>query len=422
VLITGGTGGLGALFARHLARARGVKWLLLVSRRGLDTPGAGELVGELEALGCAVQVAACDVSDPGQLATLLSWSERPLTAIIHAAGVLDDGLIESLTRQQLERVMRPKVHAALRLHELTAGMELSAFVLFSSVSGLVGSPGQANYAAANAVLDALAQQRRAQGLAGSSLAWGLWAAEAGGMGGNLGEADLARFKRMGVEPLSAGLGLDLFDQAQRLDPALLVPVRLGLASLRARARTETLPALMRGLVGAPARRAEAGVSLAQRLAGVQGPEREQTVLQLVRAQAAAVLGHASAGMIDPGRAFKELGFDSLTAVEFRNRLAQVSGVRLPPTLIFDHPTSAAVTQLLLSEVGGAAKPSVEQELGKLEGMLATVSAGEKQRVADRLRVLLGVITGDERSTSERIEAATSIDEVFELIDAGFGEA
>jgi len=422
VLITGGTGGLGAVFARHLAGARRAKRLLLVSRRGPDAAGVEELVEDLEALGCEARVAACDVSDQEQLAGLLRSLEHPLTAVIHAAGLLDDGVIESLTLQQLERVMRPKVHAALRLHELTTGMELSAFVLFSSVAALVGSPGQANYAAANAVLDALAQKRRAEGLSGSSLAWGLWA-DAGGMAGELDETDLARLKRMGVEPLSTDLGLELFDQAQRLDTALLAPVRLDLAALRARARAGMLPALLRGLVRVPTRRAEADASLAQRLAGVQEAEREQIVLQLVQAQVAAVLGHASPGTIDPDRAFKELGFDSLTAVEFRNRLTQASGVRLPSTLVFDHPTSAAVAQLLLSEVGGSAtEPPIERELKKLEGMLATIATSEKQRVAVGLRTLLAAITDDERRTSERIGAATTADEVFQLIDAEFAEA
>ena len=427
VLITGGTGGLGAILARHLAGTGWAKRLLLVSRRGLDAAGAPELVEDLTALGCAAQVAACDVADAEQLRRLLKSLEHPLTAVIHAAGLLDDGVIESLTPQQLDRVMRPKVHGALNLHELTADTELVAFVLFSSVSALVGSPGQANYAAANAVLDALAQKRRAEGLSGSSLAWGLWA-DAGGMAGQLDETDLARFRRMGVEALSTDLGLELFDQAQRLDQArldqaLLVPVRLDLASLRARARAGTLPALLRGLVPAPARRTEADVPLAQRLADVQEAEREQLVLLLVQTQVAAVIGHTSPGMIDPGRAFKDLGFDSLTAVEFRNRLMQASGVRLPPTLVFDHPTSAAVAQLLLSEAGGSAEePSIERELARLEGMLATMATGEKQRVAGRLRTLLAAITDGGRQTSERIEAATSVDEVFQLIDAEFSEA
>ncbi|MGI8331397.1 SDR family NAD(P)-dependent oxidoreductase [Actinomadura scrupuli] len=423
VLITGGTGGLGAVFARHLAGARGVRRLLLVSRRGPGAAGVEELVAELEALGCQARVVACDVSDRDQLAGLLGSLEHPLTAVVHAAGVLDDGVIESLTLEQVGRVMRPKVDAALHLHELTADMPLSAFVLFSSVAALMGGPGQGNYAAANAVLDGLAQQRRAAGLAGSSLAWGLWA-DAGGMAGELGEADLARLGRMGVVPLPTSLGLELFDQAERLDAALLVPVRLDLGALRTQARAGVLPALLRGLVRAPARRAEsAGGSLAQRLAGVQEAEREQVVLQLVQAQVAAVLGHASPATIDPARAFTELGFDSLAAVELRNRLTQATGLRLPTTLIFDHPTCAAVAQLLLAEAGGAAAvPPIEQELAKLEGLLATMPTGEKQHVAGRLRSLLAAITDGAQRTSERIESATTVDEVFQLIDAEFGEA
>ncbi|MGH3376523.1 MAG: SDR family NAD(P)-dependent oxidoreductase, partial [Actinoallomurus sp.] len=195
-LVTGGTGGLGALFARHLAETRGVRRLLLVSRRGPAADGAGELTAELEALGCEARVVACDVSDREQLAQLLGSLEHPLSAVVHAAGVLDDGLVESLTPEQLDRVMRPKLDAALHLHELTAGMELSAFVLFSSVAALIGSPGQANYAAANAALDALAARRRAEGLPATSLAWGLWAEERG-MAGALDEASVSRWARMG---------------------------------------------------------------------------------------------------------------------------------------------------------------------------------------------------------------------------------
>ena len=250
VLITGGTGGLGAVFARHLAETRGVRRLLLVSRRGPAADGAGELVAELEAFGCEVRVVACDVADRERLARLLGSLERPLTAVVHAAGVLDDGLVESLTAERLERVMRPKVDAALHLHELTAGMELSAFVLFSSVAALIGSPGQANYAAANAALDALAARRRSEGLPATSLAWGLWASTAG-IAGELDENELARLERMGTEPLSTEFGLELFDEAQGLDEALLVPVRLDLGVLRGQARAGMLPALLRGLVRVP---------------------------------------------------------------------------------------------------------------------------------------------------------------------------
>ncbi|MEV6766387.1 type I polyketide synthase, partial [Streptomyces sp. NPDC051105] len=351
VLITGGTGGLGAVFARHLAAQHGARRLLLVSRRGPGAAGVGELVQDLEALGASVRVEACDVSDRDQLAGLIGSLEHPLTAVIHAAGVLDDGVITSLTAEQVERVMRPKVDAALHLHELTAGMELSAFVLFSSVAALIGSPGQGNYAAANAGLDALAAQRRAAGLPATSLAWGLWA-DATGMTGELDEGGVARWAGMGVRALPTELGLELFGAACRRDAALVVPVQLDLVALRAQARSGLLPALLRGLVRMPVRRAGAGGSLAQRLADVPQADWERVVLELVLAQVAAVLGHASAAAIDPGRAFKELGFDSLGAVELGNRLTQASGVRLPSTLVFDHPSPAAVARFLLAEVGG----------------------------------------------------------------------
>ncbi|MFI1227660.1 MULTISPECIES: SDR family NAD(P)-dependent oxidoreductase, partial [unclassified Streptomyces] len=351
VLITGGTGGLGALFARHLAERHGARHLVLLSRRGPDAPGAAELVGELAALGCEARAAACDASDRNQLAALIASLERPLTAVIHAAGVLDDGVVTSLTPEQLARVMGPKADAALHLHELTAGMDLSAFVLFSSVAALIGSPGQGNYAAANAALDALAAHRRAQGLPATSLAWGLWA-DASGMAGGLDETELARLERMGVGALSTELGLRLFDQALRVGGSLVVPVRLDLAALRVQARSGLLPALLRGLVRVPKQSAGAGGSLARRLAEVGEADRERVVLELVQAQVAAVLGHATPAAIAPDRAFKELGFDSLGAVELRNRLTQASGVRLPSTLVFDHPSPAAVARLLLAEAGG----------------------------------------------------------------------
>jgi polyketide synthase 12 len=354
VLITGGTGGLGALFARHLVQRHGMRNLLLVSRRGPDAAGVPALVAELAGLGSRVEVLACDVADRAQVAELLGSLQHPLTAVIHASGVLDDGVIDSMTPQQLNRVLRPKLDAAMHLHELTAGMQLSAFVLFSSVAALIGSPGQGNYAAANAFLDALAARRRSQGLPATSLAWGLWA-EAAGMAGELGDAEIARLGRMGVGALSAELGLDLFDRALGLDEALLVPVRLELAALRVQSRSGMLPPMLRGLVGTQPRRAgSAEGSLGQRLAGVPRAEWEQVSVDLVRGQVAAVLGHASGDAVDPELAFKDLGFDSLAAVELRNRLNRATGLRLPTTLIFDHPTVAAIARLLVKEVGAAA--------------------------------------------------------------------
>jgi polyketide synthase 12 len=389
VVITGGTGGLGALFARHLVATHGVRHVLLLSRRGLEANGSAELVAELEALGCAARVASCDVSDRAQLAAVLSTVERPLTAVVHAAGVLDDGLVESLTPDHVERVMRPKVDAAWHLHELTAGAELSAFVLFSSVAALIGSPGQGNYAAANASLDALAGVRRAAGLPATSLAWGLWS-EAAGMAAGLDGSEFARLERMGMGALTAETGLELFDQALDVDAAVVALVRLDNATLRAQARAGMLPPLLRGLVRVPTRVVEASAAaLVQRLAGVTEPERERIVLELVQAQVAAVLGHASATAIDPERAFKELGFDSLSAVELRNRLTRITGVRLPATLVFDHPSPAAVVRHLLPELvpDSAVKPRSEEE--EIRSLLASVSIDRLRRAGllDTLREL-----------------------------------
>jgi acyl transferase domain-containing protein/NADPH:quinone reductase-like Zn-dependent oxidoreductase/NAD(P)-dependent dehydrogenase (short-subunit alcohol dehydrogenase family)/acyl carrier protein len=349
VLITGGTGGLGALVARHLVTEDGARRLLLVSRRGPKAEGAAELAAELGELGAEASVMACDVADREQLSKLLGSipEEHPLTAVFHTAGVLDDGVIESLTAKQVDRVMLPKVDAGLSLHELTEGMDLAEFVLFSSDSGTIGAPGQGNYAAANVFLDALAHRRRAQGLAAKSMAWGLWS-NASGMAGSLDEADVERLARLGIVALSDEL--ELFDTARGAADALVVPTRLDLAVLRSRAQAGTLPAVMRGLVRAPARRErDARGSLEQQLAGVPEAEREGVVLEVVLNQAAVVLGHGSANSVDPERAFKDLGFDSLGAVEFRNRLAQTTGMRLPSTLIFDYPSPTAVAGYLLKK-------------------------------------------------------------------------
>ncbi|MFD3591024.1 beta-ketoacyl reductase, partial [Streptomyces sp. NPDC058683] len=387
------------VFARHLAEHHGARRLLLVSRRGPEAAGVTELVQELEALGASVRVEACDVSDRDQLAALIGSLEHPLTAVIHAAGVLDDGVITSLTPAQVERVMRPKVDAALHLHELTADMELSAFVLFSSVAALIGSPGQGNYAAANAVLDALAAHRRATGLPATSLAWGLWA-DATGMTGELDEAELARLERQGVGALSSELGVELFDRSQRLNAALVVPVRLDQGALRAQARAGMLPALLRGLVRMPARQVEsAGGSLAERLAAVPQTDWERVTLDLVRGQVAAILGHASSDAIDPDRAFKTLGFDSLAAVELRNRLTQATGLRLPTTLVFDHPTPEAVAQYLIPVAmpDGTAPAQRSSEEDEIRELLVSIPIG-RLRQAGLLETLMELANSSEDVT------------------------
>ncbi len=354
VLITGGTGGLGALVARHLASEHGAESLLLVSRRGLEAEGAGELRDTLTELGCEVQIAACDVADRDQLRELIDSlpGKHPLTMVVHAAGVLDDGLIESLDGERLSRVFAPKVDAALNLHELTQQMELREFVLFSSIASSMGSPGQGNYAAANAFLDALAAHRRAQDLPAVALGWGAWD-QAAGMTGTLSESDRARFERIGIVPLSPEQGLELFDLARGVDAPLLLPVRLQSTVLRGQAKAGTLPAILRGLVRTPIRQAsDAGGSLARRLAASPESEWNGIVAELVAEHVAGVLGHSSTEAIDTGRAFKDLGFDSLAAVELRSRLGKATGLRLPSTLIFDHPTPLAVTQHVLESVEG----------------------------------------------------------------------
>ncbi|MER7437103.1 SDR family NAD(P)-dependent oxidoreductase [Pseudonocardia alni] len=369
VLVTGGTGGLGAVVARHLATTHGVTDLLLVGRRGPAADGAAELVSDLTAAGARAQVVACDVSDPAAVTELLG--AHRVTSVVHAAGVLDDATVGSLTPQRLAAVLRPKVDAAWNLHTAAAalGLDLDAFVLFSSVAGVFGSPGQANYAAGNAALDALAAHRRAAGLAGLSLAWGPWE-RTGGMTGGVSDEDMARMARAGTPALTVEQGLTLFDAALGAPEPALVPVRLDLPALRAGGE---VPPLLRSLIRTRARRTAATGSatangLAQRLARLDAEGREEMVLDLVRGQVALVLGHAGAADVDAGRAFRDLGFDSLTAVELRNRLGTVTGLRLPATLVFDHPTvrhlAAHVTDELLgaeTEAVPAARVAVDVE-------------------------------------------------------------
>ncbi|MCM2576338.1 type I polyketide synthase, partial [Streptomyces meridianus] len=352
VLVTGATGALGRLVARQLVAEHGVRSLLLVSRRGPAAPGAQEVLDELRELGAEVTLAACDVADRCALSALIA--DVPLTAVVHLAGVLDDALIGSLTPDRLDAVLRVKADAALHLHELTAARDLSAFVLFSSASGVLGATGQGNYGAANTVLDALAAHRRAHGLPARSLAWGLWA---GGMSGGLTEADLQRMSRGGIEALTPEQGIALFDRALTVDAPTVLPIRLDVGTLAEAA--EGLPPLFAGLVRSRPRRAarpastvEAG-ALQQRLAGLEREERLALLLDLVRVHVATVLGYPGGDAVDADRSFSDLGFDSLSAVEFRNVVGAAAGVRLPATLAFDYPTPQILARHLLDELSGA---------------------------------------------------------------------
>jgi NAD(P)-dependent dehydrogenase (short-subunit alcohol dehydrogenase family)/aryl carrier-like protein len=394
VLVTGGTGGIGALLARHLATEHGVRHLLLVSRRGPEAEGASELQAELEGLGCEARVAACDVSDRQALAELIESipREHPLTAVIHSAAVLDDGLIASLDRERVDRVLRPKIDAAHHLHELTEDLELSWFVLFSSVVAVLGGPGQGNYTAANTFLEALAQRRRAQGLSGTALAWGLWG-QASLMASDLGEAELLELSRqirarLGLAPIAPEDGLALFDASLGLEEPVLAPAQLDRAALREQAREGSLSPVLRGLVRVPRRSApEEGSSLAERLASLPESEWEEAILKLVQAHVAAVLGHASPEAIDPQRNFLELGFDSLGVIQLRNRLAQATGVRLTVAVVADNPTPAALAGHLRVHFGGggAGVRAAEQDKGTLTELFRL--AVKDGRAEDGLRLL-----------------------------------
>ena len=348
VLITGGTGTLGAMVARHLVTAHGARHLLLISRRGASAPGAAELSAELSALGARPTIAACDAAEPEQLRAALASvpAEYPLTAVVHTAGVIDDGLTTDLTLRRLSAVLRPKADAAWHLHELTRDCRLSAFVLFSSVAGVIGGAGQGNYATANAFLDGLAEYRAARGLPATSIAWGLWA-ESSGITSGLTESDRQRIARAGFLPVESARGLAMLDTAMLTGVPAVVGAPVNLAAMRE--RPEQIPVLLRDIARAPARpvaRAEASsVDLAAPAA----------IVGLVRAETAAVLGHADASTLPDDRLFPDLGFDSLLSVELRNRIATATGLRLPATVVFDHPTPSALAAFLRGELSGRAQ-------------------------------------------------------------------
>jgi polyene macrolide polyketide synthase len=431
VLLTGATGGLGALFARHLAEAHGVRHLLLLSRSGEEAPGAKELREELESLGAEATISACDVADRKQLESAIDSVEaaHPLGAAIHAAGVFDNGLVSDLDPERLRTAMAPKVDAAWHLHELTRDLDLSAFVLFSSSAGLLGGPGQGNYAAANGFLDALASHRKSQGLPATSLAWGLWEQESNLAGGADAEQieQVRRQTRMllGFAPIPVERGLALFDQTLADGDSLLAPVLFDRAALRAQAKGGSLPAPMRGLVRVPKSRERDGEVLAARLVSVPEEEREAFVLDFVRGHAAAVLGYDLASSVDPDMAFKDLGFDSLAAVELRNRLVAGTAMQLPATMAFDYPSAAALAEQICAGVGlrgdgdrldpGVA---VDKEFDRLEEVLAGIEPGEAfDRASARLRRLLASIDAEDRD--ELAEDATD-EEMFDLLDKKLG--
>ncbi|MBP8534028.1 SDR family NAD(P)-dependent oxidoreductase, partial [Streptomyces sp. MK37H] len=436
VLITGGTGTLGALVAEHLVRTWNIRHLLLVSRSGPDAPGAKELVAQLADLGAEARIEAVDVTDGAAVHGLVAGIDpaHPLTGVVHAAGVLDDAVVTSQTPERLARVWGPKATAAAHLHAATAHLRLGMFVMFSSAAGVMGSPGQANYAAANAYCDALAVHRQAMGLPAVSVAWGLWA-DTSGMTGHLDEADLARMSRSGIAAMSGARALGLMDAACWHGAPQPAAVQLDLRTLAAQP-ADTLPALLRTLLdsGTTTRRTAAtgapAAGLVAQLTAVSAEERHRILLTLVRTQAAAVLGHTDAGAVSGDTPFKDLGFDSLTGVELRNRLAAATGLRLPATVVFRHPTPSAIAAELREQLCPAQADTstpVFGELERLEAAMAGLGAHDEARgrLAKRLEALLWRLndgtpaeaTGEHRpSADDGALDSASDDELFEFID------
>ncbi|WP_016909304.1 beta-ketoacyl reductase, partial [Streptomyces xiaopingdaonensis] len=388
-LVTGGTGGLGARVAKSLA-ARGARHLVLVSRRGPDAPGAGPLREELAALGATATIRACDAADRAALARVLADvpEEQPLRAVVHAAGVLDDGILDAQTPERLAAVLSAKSVAARHLHELTREQDLAAFVVFSSLAGILGTPGQGNYAAANAQLDALAEQRHAEGRPATSVAWGPWAED--GMAHGL---DTGRLRGSGLRPMDPDLALGaLWDAVGEGAPTVLVAdVEWDAFAARAAALrpSRQLAELTAAAAGPRARTP----TLDRDLPGLPPAERHARVRDVVREHVAVTLGHGGGWRPDPERSFRSLGFDSLMAVDLRNRLDAATGLKLPSTLVFDHPTPEALVTHLLSALLDEAAVGPEAalaEVDRLEDVLGSASLDDEARgaVEARLRELL----------------------------------
>jgi polyketide synthase 12 len=352
-----------------------------------------------------------------------------LSAVIHAAGVLDDATVTSLTPQRVDAVLRAKVDTAWNLHELTKDSQLSAFVMFSSMAGLVGSSGQGNYAAANSFLDGLAAHRRAHGLPAISLGWGLWD-QTSSMTGALEAVDFARFARDGIVAMSSAQALELLDTAMVIDEPFLLPAHIDTTALRAKFDGGTLPPMFVDLINAPARRqvddslaaAKSKSALLQRLDGLSEDEQHAVLLDLVRWHIATVLGNTAAEAVDPDKAFQELGFDSLTAVEMRNRLKAATGLALSPTLIFDYPNAAALAGYFRTELVGAsaaAAPTAAPGEGEIQRVVASIPV-KRLRQAGVLELLLNLANeanGTDAEQDREKDLATM--DLDDLVNAAF---
>ncbi|MDR7303662.1 type I polyketide synthase [Haloactinomyces albus] len=429
VLITGGTGTLGALIAHHLVTHHDITHLHLTSRRGPHAPGATQLQHDLEQLGAHVTITAADLSDPHTTHQLIHTipTTHPLTAIIHTAGVLDDTVLTTMTPTQLHTTLTPKVDAAWNLHTATTDHDLAAFILYSSATGTLGNPGQANYAAANTFLDALAHHRHTHGLPATSLAWGLWT-ESSTLTEGLRTHDITRIRRSGLTPLTNHDGLTLFDTALHHNQPTYLATQLNTTALQHQHDTRTLPPILSNLVRTNPHTASNPRTLTEQLAELDPTAQHELLRTTLQTHIAAVLALPDPNTIDTNQAFKNMGFDSVTAVELRNRLNTATGLRLPATLIFDHPTLTALANHIRTELVPAerdAAQSVLEDLTRLETALLALSADteHRPRITARLQNLVARWTENEQNgeseVSDQIESAT-VDDVFDFIDKELG--
>ncbi|TDD30903.1 SDR family NAD(P)-dependent oxidoreductase, partial [Actinomadura sp. KC06] len=446
VLVTGGTGGIGAHVARWLARG-GAGHIVLTSRRGPSAEGAAELEAELAALGARVTIAACDVADRDAVRELLdaldapaapAGNDHPLTAVVHAAGVLGDGkALADLPVEEFAEIGRAKIAGARHLDELLGDRPLDAFVLFSSGAAAWGGAGQSAYGAANAYLDALAHRRRARGLTATAVAWGAW--DAGMVDTEVGAAS----RRLGLAAMEPGAAIGVLQRALDHDESHLVVADIDWTRFaaaytltRRRPLLDDLPEVRQALDGDAEAAPSGADDQAARLAAMSEAERGRALRDLVRAHVAAVLGHDDAAALEPGRAFTDLGLDSVAAVELRSRLSAATGRRLPATLAFDHASPAALaahlTDLLRPDGGaGGDAPGdrpIGAELDRLEEALAALPAeeAERGRLAARLQSMAARLTEpagarDAAAVADRLEHA-SADDIFDFIDKDLGMA
>jgi acyl transferase domain-containing protein/acyl carrier protein len=435
VLVTGGTGSIGGHVARWLA-SRAAPRVILTSRSGPDAAGIAQLTAEVAQAGTEVQVTGCDTGDRDELAAVLGAAARypagpPVTAVFHAAGVAQTVALADTTPGTLAEVLAAKAAGAACLDELTAGTELDAFVLFSSGSATWGGGLQGGYAAANAYLDALAASRRYRGLAATSVAWGMW-----GGGGMSEERAAAELKRRGLAEMDAGLAISALAQVLDADEGSVAVADIDWARFapaftvrRPSPLLLALPEAVQALdnaAGAPGGEG-AGGERARRLARLPPDDASRLLADLVRAETAAVLGHPSPDAVEPGRSFKDLGIDSLSALELRNRLSAATGLKLPSTLVYDHPNAAALARhLWAQEFPVEAQDPLIAELDKFESLVSKLARGEEARgiVGTRLKRLLAKLADaasqdDGQAVARKIESATD-DEVISFIHAELG--